>query len=223
MSQFKSDLNVERIISLWTEENYFKSELNPYSYKRCESAVEQSKGKDAAVKNKHVFGDDCFHNVDEKAASSYIKTDLNEGNLHTFAFELDCKRHGSPNSEDRVQGWLFGDKYSLTEYYLLSWVWAENKHLSSASQLKKIKCFLVSKKAIQDHVATFRIDKAKFMEEAKRTRNNDKNKICLSKTGGKTPNLQYSKHLEEKPVNIIISEYMLKKLAIDCFEVTQKN
>ncbi|WP_192987804.1 hypothetical protein [Carnobacterium mobile] len=223
MSQFKNDLNVERIISLWTEENYFKSELNLYSYKRCESAVEQNKGKDAAIKNNLVFKDDFFHNIDEKAASSYIRTDLTAGNLSTFAFELDCKRHGSPNPKDRVPGWLFGDKYSLTEYYLLSWVWAENNHLSSASQLKKIKCLLVSKKAIQDYVATFGIDKTTFMEEAKKTRNNKQGKIFLSKYDKKTPNLQYSKKLEELPVNIIISEYMLKKLAIDCFEVTQKN
>lgn len=220
MSQFKNDLTVERIISQWVEKNYFNLESNSYYYNRCNSNEEQKRGKDAAVKNKLIFNDDYFHNIDEKAASSYIQTTLIKDNMHTFAFELDCKRHESPDSEDRVSGWLFGEKYSLTEYYLLSWIWADNKLLSDTSQLKKVMCFLVSKKSIQDYVAKFGVNKTNFMEEAKRTRDNEKGKILLSKQGKKTPNLHYSHKLEELPVNIIISEYWLKRLAIDSFEVT---
>lgn len=224
MSQFKNDLNVERIISLWIEENYFKLESNAYSYMRCESVVEQNKGKDAVVKNKYIFDDNFFHNIDEKAASSYIKTNISECSLPTFAFELDCKRRETDISEeDRVPGWLFGDKYSLTEYYLLSWVWADEKKLRNASQLKKIKCLLVSKKEIQDYVAQFGIDKTTFMDEAKRTRDDEKGKIYLSKPELKGPNLHYSKNLEELPVNIIIYIDSLKKIATDCFEITLKN
>lgn len=61
------------------------------------------------------------------------------------------------------------------------------------------------------------------MKEAKRTRNNKQGKIFLQKNEKRTPNLHYSKNLEELPVNIIISISTLKELAIDYFEVILKN
>lgn len=61
------------------------------------------------------------------------------------------------------------------------------------------------------------------MDEAKRTRDDEKGKTYLSKQKLKGPNLHYSKNLEELPVNIIIYIDSLKKIATDCFEITQKN
>lgn len=218
--QFDNDLKVEVIISLWIEENYFEKESNNYKYIRCEDIEKQKQGVDAAVKNPNVFKDDNFHYIDEKAASSYIKTNLRESNLPTFAFELDSKRYKSTDTEDRVPGWLFGDAFAKTEYYLLSWIWADvKKKKLKEHDLRKVKCILVSKKAIQNYVVDFGINKDNFMEKAKETRFNPQKKIFLS-DNDTIPNMQHSSYLEESPVNIIIRESVLNELAIDSFTVT---
>lgn len=229
IDQFDQDFEVEGIISQWLERYYFNQKLNRYTYVRCEIPEYQKRGIDAAIKNPDLFKDDEWRYIDEKAASSYIRTDLKEDNIHTFAFELDCKRRHSEDSEDRVPGWLFGKKYSQTDYYLLSWVWADieklgdwgggfgNKEQVHLNNILKVKCLLVPKVAVQEFVSDYGVNQDNFMYQAKQARISNEEKIRLS--NGKTPNIQHSTHLEEEPVNIIISEYHLEDMAIDSFEV----
>lgn len=228
--KFKEDLEVEEIISLWLEDNYFDKDSNNYQYTRCDITEYQEKGIDAALINPHVFKDNNPRFIDEKAASSYIRTDLKSESIPTFAFELDCKRKDSTNIEDRVPGWLFGNKYRGTQYYLLSWVWAEVDNLGgwgagvgdksqvTLDNITKVKCLLVPKKAVRDYAIKFGVNEKNYMQKAKELRLSGKQKILLS--DGKTPNLHHSYNLEESPVNIIIAEYYLKKMAVHSFEVT---
>lgn len=226
--KFNEDLEVEEIISLWIEKKYFDRDSNDYQYTRCDIPEYQERGIDAALQHPRLFKDDKAYYIDEKAASSYIRTNLKMNNIPTFAFELDCKRKGSTDIEDRVPGWLFGSKYQKTEYYLLSWVWADidnvrgknigNKSQVASDNIRKVKCILVPKKCIQDYVTGFGINENNYMDKAKELRLSSKQKSLLSDR--KTPNLQHSYYLEESPVNVIIAEYHLERMALDSFEVT---
>lgn len=227
-NEYNLDFQVEGIISRWLEKHYFKKYSNNYQYFRNYNTTYQKAGVDSVLINRKIFNDyDCYC-VDEKAASSYIKMNINDLSLPTFAFELDCKRHKGSGTEDRVEGWLFGDQYSKTEYYLISWVWADvegykgkgKKELVDLDNIQKVESFLIKKEKIHDYLEKVNLTKNNFISWAKKAREKKGDKIVLSKDSDKkTPNLHYSVYLKEQPVNVIISKSDLRDLATDTFIV----
>ena len=173
------------------------------------------------LQSEEIFGDSNAYAIDEKCATSYIKTDLNQENMPTFAFELDYKG----KSGTRNAGWLFGNQYSKTDYYLITWLWADineseekkenlKKHVTE-SNITKVKAILINKEKIRAFITSYGINIQNYMRASKKLREEkDELYINLNQEGNKkTPKIQYTTNLYEKPVNIIVSEYDLKKLA----------
>lgn len=219
--KFNQDLKLEHIISAWIEENHFIDKPNRYEYRRCSDLISQRRGIDAKLKSLSVLKDNLWHSIDEKAASNYMKFSLEQESLPTFAFELDCKKKNSANTEDRVPGWLFGNQYSDTEYYLISWLWAKKKKSAynyKFEDLLKAECYLISKNDIHKYLHDFGINHNTFIEKSKKIRDSKKNRMYLSNNSG-APYLYYTDNRDEKPVNVIIKKWKLKEMAIDTFIV----
>src|SRR5699024_8515359 len=118
------------------------------------------------LKSHEIFKDNKYHNIDEKSATSYIKTSLKESNIPTFAFELDYK---NKDNNSRNDGWLFGEQFDKTEYYLISWIWADIPMKNGGKfgktsevtfhNILKAKLFLISKKDMNSYLIKFKVIK----------------------------------------------------------------
>ena len=113
MSFFDRDKDIEEIVSKWTEQ-YLCNNKKHFSgeYIRNTDIQLQKSGVDIILKSHEIFKDNEHHNIDEKSATSYIKTNLKESNIPTFAFELDYKNKDNDNRND---GWLFGEQFDKTD------------------------------------------------------------------------------------------------------------
>lgn len=98
MSLYNRDKQTEEIVSTWTEKHLFSTDEFSGEYIRNTDAALQKSGVDFRLKSNDIFNDDKYHNVDEKSATSYIRTNLNKPNIPTFAFELDYN-----NRKDNVR------------------------------------------------------------------------------------------------------------------------
>lgn len=224
-NEYQKDKECEEIISLWMEENLFKNETFPGTYCKNNDIRLQKSGVDGFLKHPDVFNDEEYHAIDEKSATTYIRTKLEEDNIPTFAFELDYKSQNGARNE----GWLFGNQYDETEYYLLSWIWANvtkknngfgRKEEISKDNILKVKAFLIAKQHIHEYLEPFKVTKENFMVISQRMRSRTELKKSINPEKNKrTPNIQFSKHIKEQPVNVIISEYYLKQLSIKTWEV----
>ncbi|WP_407140904.1 hypothetical protein [Marinilactibacillus psychrotolerans] len=220
MNKFIKDLEYEKVISNWLETEYFNTDLFPGDYVRVDDLEQQKKGIDFKLKSNTIFKNQIFHNVDEKAATSYIATNLNDKELTTFAFEIDSNnRHNSSRSE----GWLFGNKYNETEYYLICWIWADvelktngfgNPRQLSKESIRKIDRFLVNKNELQKYIEeTYGINKTNFMDVSSKFRNERTLPVYLN--GFDKPRLYYSGKLQpEQPLNLLIDKFILKQFDI---------
>lgn len=224
MSLYNQDKETEEIVSRWTEKNIFNKTNFEGEYIREDSARAQKSGVDIILKSNELFGDEKYHTVDEKSATNYIRTNLKEDNIHTFAFEIDYKNR---NNEKRNEGWLFGNQFANTEYYLISWIWANVskdkrgfgiKTEVTMDNILKARLFLINKERIHHYLENFKVTKNNFMRVSERIRHLDETKKVISKSNNRTPNVQYSEHLEEKPVNVIISEHNLRELSTKIWE-----
>src|SRR5699024_2060269 len=228
MSLFDRDKNIEEIVSKWTEQYLFNNKKYfSGEYIRNTDIQLQKSGVDIILKSHEIFKDNKYHNIDEKSATSYIKTSLKESNIPTFAFELDYK---NKDNNSRNDGWLFGEQFDKTEYYLISWIWADitmknggkfgKKREVTFHKILKEKLFLISKKDMHSYLRNIKVTKRNFNIISEKIRSSGEIKIIIPRGNpNRTPNIQYSKHLEEKPVNVVISEYKLKQLSIKTWEI----
>lgn len=220
---FKKDLTNEAIISKWVKNHFFNTDTYNGDFEYITDLDSQKKGVDLILQSNDFFGDNNPHMIDEKSASNYIRIGENEKNMPTFAFELDYQgRDGSRND-----GWLFGEQFATTEYYLLSWLWAGNyeKKLGkkrdvpvkeiSYEILTKAKCLLIKKKRIQEYLTEFKVTNRNYRKISQRIRDKsivDEDKKSLTDSA-KYPSVHYSPHLIEKPVNVVIHQDALERLA----------
>lgn len=134
---------------------YPNAEQNPYNSEQDRSGI------DAIFASQHIFQIDGYKNVDFKSATSWIAESGKTG-LGTFAFELSFL-----NENDELRdGWLFGDKYSFTEYYSLQWLWKKpeisQKYVQSAEDIGKVETLIVSKSKVQDYARSLNITESNF-------------------------------------------------------------
>src|SRR5699024_2077779 len=74
---------------------------------------------------------------------------------------------------------------------------------SDAILILKAKLFLINKKAMHHYLKSIKVTKRNFNIISERIRYSGETKIVIPQGNpNKTPNIQYSKHLEEKPVNV---------------------
>src|SRR5699024_3502577 len=106
-SSFTSDMQIEKIIGQWLD-TYVYSDTSLFTNVERETGLDkQHKGIDVVIQSPVIFKDDLKHNVDEKTAIYYVKGNLSENSLPTFAFELNYMKNNQIHD-----GWLFGEKYS---------------------------------------------------------------------------------------------------------------
>lgn len=159
-SQFNNDIQNEQVVNRLINKKLLESEIVDEIIETTQQ--ENWAGVDFKLKSKNIFGDDNEHNVDYKSAINYRKFIDDNEPINTFAFELQYLGK-SPNSKGKREirdGWLFGNQYNLTEYYLLSWIWVfDKKNLNNNIVLKeddiaKIEILIIRKNAITDYLNT---------------------------------------------------------------------
>lgn len=164
ISEFELDLSKEQVVSELIEEQIFIKEPG-IIYSRNKDIASQKQGIDCRLKSQILFGTDEEIIVDEKAAIDYVVTDVKKNSLRTFAFEL---------YYNNAEGWLFGEKYSKTQYYLISWLWADvdlkpnNQKYGIKNQLEKdkftkIESYLISKEKLHKFLEKQFVTKENFM------------------------------------------------------------
>lgn len=119
---FDDDLEKEQILTKWIIDNFLSNEVD--DFKVIEDAKTQNTGVDFVITSEEIFGYSLPYKVDFKAALNYIRPMKDKYNnkpqkMPTFAFELSFLNQFKKERE----GWLFGEKYINTEYYMLGWVW----------------------------------------------------------------------------------------------------
>ncbi|MEZ7729248.1 hypothetical protein O3793_05465 [Granulicatella sp. 20925_1_28] len=108
---------------------------------------ENNKGSDIQLASESFFKDNLLHHVDLKTATNYRQVDGKES-IPTFAFELLFSNRGI-----KRDGWVFGEKYALTEWYLMSWIWVydegkrDRKVKLSKEDISQIEFILIKKRS----------------------------------------------------------------------------
>lgn len=137
MSNRKYDMNTERVIVDYLDSNLYPGVCSeaPMWYN---DKANQLKGKDCDL----IFDDLDAMSVDVKCAHDYVKINISEESLPTFAFELSFCKDG-----DEIQGWFY-DSSKETKYYLLSWIWAKKIKNFDIDDILKLECCLVERQEI---------------------------------------------------------------------------
>lgn len=159
-SQFNIDIQNEQVVNRLINKKLFESEIVDEIIKT--TPQENRAGVDFKLKSKKIFGDDNEHNVDYKSAINNRKTINDKKSINTFAFELQYlgKSTNDKGKREIRDGWLFGNQYNLTEYYLLSWIWVfDKKKLNKNIVLKeddiaKVEILIIRKNVITDYLNT---------------------------------------------------------------------
>ncbi|HCT97868.1 hypothetical protein [Aerococcus urinaeequi] len=238
-SNFRSDISRERVINNWIKNNFYENQtpIGEIRYININSNESlQHQGVDFFIYDREIFGDRKEHWIDCKSATYYSKQIRNDRNkrpdsLPTFAFELYFKnKHG-----EYKPGWLFSEKYKLTEFYLLSWLWVDlpkkdNNRFDLVevndieyNNIKEIEIMIIDKKTIQQYATSIGITKDNFEKKVTDLISNcHEDRINLEKSNGKAW-LKYTNKLQEKPVNLVIRKTKLKELAINHKIIKKRN
>lgn len=159
-SNFDTDYSNESIIKSLIKKRL--CEIN--KTKVFESSSDEDRhGSDIKVSSVEIFHDTNIYHIDLKSATNYRKV-VGNSSIPTFAFELQFL-----NEKKEVKdGWLYGDQYSLTDYYLLSWVWVETEEKTKPwielkeSDIAEIEYLIVPKKAITDYLKKYEMEKENY-------------------------------------------------------------
>jgi hypothetical protein len=162
-SQFKLDhKNQELITSMISA--HFRRQNNVFEDIVKSSESEDKAGSDFKLRSAQIFRDDYYHHIDYKSATNHRKI-RGENSIASFAFEIQYQKDGK-----NLEGWLFGDKYYLTEYYLLSWVWVFDKskipkNVSlKESDISDIEVLIVKKEDIINYLKKYDVLKESYKE-----------------------------------------------------------
>lgn len=212
-STFSDDLKTEKIISNFLD-TYFYERIIPNKYERVKNLEEQNLGIDLKIKGKNKTK---TYKFDEKVAHQWVNYDLK-----TFAFELSYIKDNETKG-----GWLFNNKYSETDYYILGYVHAEGiadkewKNITE-NNINKIELLIVKKEKIQSYLEkknpslnsedylTVSEEIRQYLTPKKETKLNRNNL-----------NWNLSLHLKEKPLNILIPKNELTKICEKHYLVTR--
>jgi|GEM_PF-3013769 len=127
---------------------------------------ENHKGSDIQLVSERFFKDNLLHHVDLKTATNYRKVDGDES-IPTFAFELQFSKPDG-NGGIKKEGWVFGEKYTLTEWYLISWIWVydeekrDRKVTLSKEDISQIEFVLIKKEVIKKYLKYYKVNKKNY-------------------------------------------------------------
>ncbi|WP_340819800.1 hypothetical protein [Methanolobus sp. WCC4] len=178
---------------------------------------DQLKGKDCDL----FFNGLTAASVDVKCAHDHVRTDVSEGSLPTFAFELSFCNGGK-----EIPGWLY-DTSKETRYYLLSWIWAKKERYFGPEDILKLECCLVERQKILAFLARRGLYPENAVEINRMIRRSGTDGRYMDRDlRGEFPfidmdggfHIYYSKDgKEEKPINVIIYKKHLLELAEKSF------
>lgn len=224
ISNFEKDLKNEQILTQWVIDNFISVESEKYEV--VEDLETQNSGVDFVMTSKDIFGFNLPYKIDFKAALNYIRPmkdeyDNKPRKMPTFAFELSFLNR---ENEER-EGWLFGEKYNNTEYYMLAWIWVNlpvtyNKSGYIAididkfnyESIREVEVMIINKEKIQSYARKHNIDQETAVEKSQEMRHNDTREVALTENS-RFPKLHYSSFLQEKPVNLVIHIKDLEEMA----------
>ena len=190
------DNKSERAVSEFLDLNFYPSMVQ--NMQRFKEAEMQIKGVDVSFD----LGDIREALVDEKAATHFVNKDI-----PTFAFEIDFI-----GSDGKLkQGWLT-DENKLTQYYLLSWVWAEKDRSFASSDITKLELVLIERSKVLSLLLAYEVDVARLGRIARHLRENGLLGPRFKKRG-RPFYFNLTSHLVEKPINVIIHKRKLIELA----------
>ena len=140
---------------------------------------------------------------DEKAAIRYVNK-----NLKTFSLELSFINR----SGDLHQGWLI-DENKINDSFLLVWIdKAKQNIISSQDDIEELEFTLIKKESIIEYLNSIGWDVTKLMKKSELMRNNEMEYGgSLYEDGCK---FVCSRFLYEKPVNVLLSRDILKKISV---------
>ncbi|MDU2958820.1 hypothetical protein, partial [Clostridium sp.] len=175
-SLFKNDLKNEKVINCLI--NRKLQELKIVDEVIEGSDEENFSGVDFKLKSPKLFGDNEVHCVDYKAATNN-RAIIGEKSLNTFAFEVayskqTIEKKSNQKIKETKSGWLFGDKYNLTEYYLLAWIWVhseekcDRKITLEEKDIAEIEIMIIKKENIIDYLSQFKLTKENFSDVVNR-------------------------------------------------------
>ena len=183
-SLFKNDLKNEKVINCLI--NRKLQELKIVDEVIEGTDEENFSGVDFKLKSPNLFGDNEVHCVDYKAATNN-RAIIGEKSLNTFAFEVayskeTIEKKSNQKIKEIKSGWLFGDKYNSTEYYLLAWIWVHSeekcdKKISlEEKDIAEIEIMIIKKENIINYLRKFKLNKKNYREVVSRFKENIKKK-----------------------------------------------
>ena len=141
--------------------------------------------------------------VDEKAAAHFVNKAI-----PTFAFELDFI-----GADGNLKpGWLI-DTGKATQYYLLVWIWAAKEIGFSKADIEKLEVLLVSRKSILKIFESYNVNSSRLNRIAEHMRLGEMYGTHF-KNGKRPFYFSLTKHLDEKPCNVIIHKRKLVQLGV---------
>lgn len=185
--KFNNDLRRESVVAEYLDKYFYDD-----SRERITDIETQLKGVDVIYKEMHI---------DEKAAIDYM-----DRNLKTFCFELQfTNRYGKIK-----KGWLLNENL-LTDTYLLLYP-KGNKELNDINDIHKMEYILVEKEDVKKII--FREDVLNELRDYKSKGEDRREFQIFHEDKPYTLKVVYSKHLIEKPINILLPKELLKKISL---------
>jgi hypothetical protein len=186
MSYFLTDLEKEKILSIYLDKIYNKLSLD---FERVTDLTLQHKGVDLIY---HAINKDYF--IDEKAQLNYINS-----SLPTFTFELSYLKN-----KTEKKGWFIDEKMMTTHYFLITGIYAvDKKDLNKG--FNKCSITSVNKFKLKKYLASVGLTDEKLLKYKEEIRLNKNapmktklKELCLTKEGC----LFYSSQFSEKPINL---------------------
>ena len=186
------DIQSEKAISQFLDRHFYPKHFS--SFKRYEDKETQLLGIDVIANSA-----EGPIKIDEKAASHYVNKDI-----QTFAFELS---YIGKNNQLR-KGWFY-DKEKHTEYYLLCWLWASQDKFKY-EDLTKVEVALINRQKLIDLLDNLRLNYKRARAIDNKLRQANITKLIVE---GKPFYFYHTKHLAEKPTNLIIPKKLLIELS----------
>ena len=201
ISIYNNDLKGTDVVSGFLEKYFYNNESYFSKYDLINEQSLQIKGVDCEgvfLKNSEIIL------IDEKCALSYNNID----DLKTYALEVSFLNKGGK----LVDGWFLDNK-NITSHYLFCWLDKadkKNKDLT-LSDIYKVEVMLVSKKSILDYLKNeLNLSRDILLVLGNGIRNLNKRKLVIDSN----VKFVYSRHLKEKPINLILNKEILRKLSV---------
>lgn len=210
-SFFKNDLKNEKVINGLINRKLQELEIVDEVIEASDE--ENFAGVDFKLKSKKLFGDDKVHCVDYKSATNN-RVPIGKKSLNTFAFEVAYSKQAieKKSNQEIKSGWLFGDQYNLTEYYLLAWIWVHSKEKCDKKitleekDIVKIEVMIIRKKNIIDYLSQFKLTKENYSDVVNRFK-----EIIKEKDSELATNIKYDDNGNLRSAEISIAPEYIKK------------